>query len=72
MKLTTREFEILVGHAEGLTDTEIANRLGLTPNTVKTYSQMLRAKLGARNRTHAVSIGYQRGLLATSFKEVAA
>lgn len=70
--LSAREFDVLVGYAEGLTDEEIGARLYIAANTVKLYARLGRAKLGARNRTHAVSIAYQRGLLAASFDEGAA
>jgi DNA-binding NarL/FixJ family response regulator len=72
MNLSPREWDVLVGTAEGLTDEEIGARLYITAGTVKMYARLLRARLGARNRAHAVSIAYQRGLLATSFEEVAA
>jgi DNA-binding NarL/FixJ family response regulator len=72
MNLSQREWDVLVGIAEGLTDDEIGARLHITRGTVRLYGRVLRAKLGARNRAHAVSIAYQRGLLATSFQEVAA
>lgn len=72
MNLTPREWDVLVGIAEGLNDNEMAARLYITANTVKRYVQLLRVRLGARNRAHAVSIAYQRGLLAVSFEEAAA
>lgn len=58
-----RELQVLRGMAAGCTNAEIGQRLHLSENTIKTYNRRLFAELGARDRAHAVSIGYQRGLL---------
>lgn len=55
--LTPRELQILGLIAEGLSNREIADRLCLSENTVKTHSSRLFDKLGARRRTQAVQIG---------------
>jgi two-component system, NarL family, nitrate/nitrite response regulator NarL len=69
MNLTPREWDVLVGIAEGLTDDQIGARLYIARDTVRLHGRVLRAKLNARNRAHAVSIAYQRRLLVTSFTE---
>ena len=52
--LSPRETEVIVLIAEGLTDKEIAARLGITPRTVIEHLVNIRAKLGASNRAAAV------------------
>ena len=59
--LTGQEIRVLERLAEGLSNKEIARRLGLSPNTVKTHLSNLFGKLGARRRTEA--IGKARDLL---------
>jgi DNA-binding CsgD family transcriptional regulator len=61
--LTDRQRQILDGLAEGLTDAEIADELFLSRETIKGYTKHVYAKLGARNRTHAVALAYHHGLL---------
>jgi two-component system, NarL family, response regulator LiaR len=55
--ITPRELEILGLIASGLSNREIAERLCVSENTVKTHSSRLFDKLGARRRTQAVQIG---------------
>jgi DNA-binding CsgD family transcriptional regulator len=61
--ITPRELEILVLIAEGLSNREIAARLFVSENTVKTHSGRLFEKLDARRRTQAVQIAKAAGLL---------
>lgn len=61
--LTRREYEVLRRVAMGETNSEIAEALGLTRNTVKSYLQRTLEKLGAHNRVEALSRASQLGIL---------
>lgn len=61
--LTPREYEVLRLAAQGRTNPEIAEAMGLARNTVKTYLQSALHKLGARNRVEAISKASEAGLL---------
>lgn len=61
--ITPRELEILGLIAAGLSNREIAERLFVSENTVKTHSSRLFDKLGARRRTQAVQLGKQWRLI---------
>lgn len=63
--LSLRELEVLTAMADGLTNEEIGVRLTIAAETVKSHAKKIIAKLEARNRTHAVSLGFQQGLLDT-------
>jgi DNA-binding CsgD family transcriptional regulator len=62
--ITQRELEILSAIAEGLSTREIAAKLFVSENTVKTHSSRLFEKLNAKRRTQAVQIGKEAGLIA--------
>ena len=64
--LTPRELEVLSLLAHGLKNSEIAGRLFVTERTVKFHVSSLLSKLGAANRTEAVSIAAGRGLVHLS------
>lgn len=61
--LTPREVEVLGCVAKGMANKEIAQRLGTASGTVKMHIQNILAKLGASDRTHAVTIAMERGIL---------
>ncbi|PYT15658.1 MAG: DNA-binding response regulator [Acidobacteria bacterium] len=61
--LTPREVEVLECVAQGLANKEIADRLGTASGTIKMHIQNILGKLGAADRTHAVTIALQRGIL---------
>jgi DNA-binding NarL/FixJ family response regulator len=61
--LTPREVEVLSSIAQGLANKDIAERLGTASGTVKMHVQNILVKLGAADRTHAVTIAIQRGIL---------
>jgi DNA-binding NarL/FixJ family response regulator len=61
--MTRREYEVVNLAATGMTNSEIAERLTLTHNTVKTYMQSALGKLGARNRVEAIYKAHQAHLL---------
>jgi DNA-binding CsgD family transcriptional regulator len=61
--ITRRELEILELIAAGLSNREIANRVNVSENTVKTHSSRVFDKLGARRRTQAVQIGKEFRLI---------
>lgn len=63
LAITRRELEILALIANGLSTREIAEKLFVSENTVKTHSSRLLDKLGARRRTQAVQRGKELGLI---------
>lgn len=61
--ITKRELEILGLIATGLSNREIAEKLFVSENTVKTHSSRLFDKLSAKRRTQAVQLGKEMGLI---------
>jgi DNA-binding NarL/FixJ family response regulator len=62
--ITPRELEVLQLIAEGLSNKEMAERLFVSENTVKTHTSRVFDKLGASRRTQAVQLAKSQGLLA--------
>jgi DNA-binding NarL/FixJ family response regulator len=60
--ITAREREVLALVASGLSNTEIARKLDISPATTKTHVGHLLTKLAARDRVHLVILAYQAGL----------
>ena len=63
LAITKRELEILELISKGLSNREIADKLFVSENTVKTHSSRLFDKLSAKRRTQAVQIGKELGLI---------
>ena len=61
--ITKRELEILELIAQGMSNREIAEKLFVSENTVKTHSSRLFDKLSAKRRTQAVQIAKEMGLI---------
>lgn len=63
LTLTKRETEVLQLVADGLLNKQIAQRLYVSPETIKSCVDEIRMKLDATNRAHAASIGVRHGLI---------
>lgn len=61
--LTARELDIIELIADGRDNSEIAAKLFVSVETVRTHCKRIYRKLEARSRAHAVHIAYQRGIL---------
>src|SRR6266852_3779011 len=61
--LSSRELDVLRLIAAGNANKEIAGQLSITEETVKSHVTNILAKLGANDRTHAVTIGLKRGII---------
>ena len=61
--LTPRQSEILESISRGLSNSDIAKELGITPTTVREYTIALFQKIGAANRSEAVAIALRKHLL---------
>jgi NarL family two-component system response regulator LiaR len=62
--LTERERDILALMVEGLNNTDISVRMHLSASTVKFHVSAIMGKLNAANRTEAVALAREQGLLA--------
>jgi DNA-binding CsgD family transcriptional regulator len=61
--ITPRELEVLGLIAQGMSNREIAGKLYVSENTVKTHSSRIFEKLGAKRRTQAVQLGKELGII---------
>jgi two-component system NarL family response regulator len=61
--ITPREIQLLKLIANGLSNKRVAQRVGITENAVKRHLVAILAKLGAEDRTHAVTLALERGLI---------
>jgi DNA-binding CsgD family transcriptional regulator len=62
--LTKRELQVLAFVGSGMSDVEIANRLGISSRTVSSHVSMIIVRLDAKNRTHAYALALQQRLLS--------
>ena len=69
--LTTREQQVLVLVAQGLSAKETAQSIEIAPRTVERHIENVRLKLRTRNRTHMVTIAIELGLLEFDFPAAA-
>ena len=66
--LTAREREVMALVAEGLTNSEIGERLFMSPATARTHVSRILTKLGARDRTQLVVMAYESGLVRPGWR----
>lgn len=69
-QLTNRERQILASLAQGLSPRQIADRLVVSPNTVRTHIQNIRSKLLVRSRLEAVAFAVRHGLVRAEQTEL--
>lgn len=70
--LTPREVEVLSLVARGFGNKEVSDVLGTSAGTIKAHVQSILSKLGAKDRTHAVTIGLRRGIIHLHSPDLAA
>lgn len=63
---SVREIECLTLAAQGLSDVEIAYEMSISTHTIRYYINTVTKRLGARNRTHAVALASQLGIIGIS------
>ena len=62
--LSERESEVLISVAAGNSNKIVADKLSISEETVKSHMRSILSKLGANDRTHAVTIAVKRGLIS--------
>ncbi|PTL81356.1 response regulator transcription factor [Vitiosangium sp. GDMCC 1.1324] len=62
-ELTARERDVLLHVAAGSANKEVAAKMGISEETVKTHMKNVLTKLGAKDRTHAVVVAVKRGII---------
>ncbi len=67
--LSSREIDVLRLIAAGNANKQIADKLSIEETTVKSHISNILSKLGANDRTHAVTIGLQRGIIELSIPQ---
>ena len=72
LALTARETEVLSLVARGFGNKEVGDILGTAPGTIKAHVQSILSKLGAKDRTHAVTIALRRGIIHLHSPDLAA
>jgi DNA-binding NarL/FixJ family response regulator len=70
--LTPREVEVLGLVARGFGNKEVGDMLGTAAGTIKAHVQSILSKLGAKDRTHAVTIALRRGIIHLHSPDLAA
>lgn len=70
--LTPREIEVLSLVARGFGNKEVGDVLGTAPGTIKAHVQSILSKLGAKDRTHAVTLALRRGIIHLHSPDLAA
>ncbi|MFI1354174.1 response regulator transcription factor [Streptomyces sp. NPDC020898] len=63
-RLSTRELEILLLAAHGMSDADMSHQLSISPRTVASHMRSVREKLCAKNRTHLIATALRAGILA--------
>ncbi len=62
--LTEREVEVLALMVEGLNNTQIAGRLGVSPSTIKSHVSNILSKFGVESRTEAVTLAFRNNIVS--------
>jgi DNA-binding CsgD family transcriptional regulator len=68
--LTPREKQCVKMTAMGLTEKEIASRMGVSPNTIRVHIENLKRKCGARNKCHAIAICISAGFVNVTYRSL--
>ncbi|MFD9706187.1 LuxR C-terminal-related transcriptional regulator [Lentzea sp. NPDC059081] len=69
---SARELQVLLGMSHGQSYAQVGRSIGIAENTVRTHARHLYRRTGARDASHAVRIGFERGWLVASAEVPAA